>query len=79
MGTENEREEDEEEENAAGNHKQPASNPVGGGHGWGNESAPTSSPRTLGITRGADGRLTKQATALPAGVNAPRAGTTSHK
>ena len=30
-GTANEREEDEEEENAAGNRKQPARNPVGGG------------------------------------------------
>ena len=76
-GTANEREEDEEEENAAGNRKQPARNPVGGGHGWEKESAPTLAPRMLGIPGGAAGRLTKQATTLPVGGGAPRAGTTA--
>ena len=57
--------EDDEEENAAGNRKQPARNPVGGSHGWGNENAPTLSPSTLGIHGGAVGRFTKQATTLP--------------
>ena len=48
-GTANKPEEDKEEDNTAGNCKQPAMNPVGGGHGWGNENKPTSAPRTLGI------------------------------
>ena len=43
----------------------------------GNGSAPASVPRTLGIPGGADGRLTQQATMLPAEGYAPRAGTTA--
>ena len=31
--------EEEEEENLEGNHKQPATNPIGGSRGWGKESA----------------------------------------
>ena len=62
----NEPKEDEEEENAAGNRKQPARTPVGGSHSWGNENVPTSAPSTLGITGGAAGRFTTQATTLPA-------------
>ena len=67
--------EDEEEENAAGNHKQPSSNPVGVSHGWGNENAPTSASRTLGIHGGAAGRFTKYATTLLAEENTPSVGT----
>ena len=73
-GMTNEPKEDEEEENAAGNHKQLARNPVRGVHGRENENAPTSSPSTLGIPRGAAGRFTKQATTLPAERNTPSAG-----
>ena len=61
----------------AGNRKQPERNPVGGGHGWGNENAPTSSPRTLGVTGGAAGILTKQATTLTEEDNATKAGKTA--
>ena len=57
--------EEEEEEYAAGNHKQPARNPVGGNQGWENENEPTLVPSTLGIYGGAAGRFTKQATTLP--------------
>ena len=67
--------EDEEKENPAVNHKQPARKPVRGSHGWGKDNAPMSPPSTLGITRGAEGRLTKQATTLPAEGNKPSAGT----
>ena len=35
MGKANKRKEDKTEDNAAGNRKQPARNPVGGGRGWG--------------------------------------------
>ena len=38
-GTENDPEEEEEEENLEGNHKQPATNPIGGSRGWEKESA----------------------------------------
>ena len=85
-GTANKREENKAEGNAAGNCTQPARNPVyratvevktifRGVNGWGNDSAPTSAPRTLGISGGVVGRLTQQATTLQAGGNAPRAGT----
>ena len=33
-GTENDPEKKEEEENSEGNHKQPATNPIGGSRGW---------------------------------------------
>ena len=39
VGTANEPKEDKEEENASGNCKKPARNPVGGSHGWEEESA----------------------------------------
>ena len=70
---------EEEEGNAAGNQKQLVRNHVGGSHGWGNENAPTSAPRTLGIPRGVAGRLTKQLTTLPEEGNALRAGTTEQE
>ena len=38
-----------------------------------------SAAHTLGITGGADERLTKKATTLPQGGNAPRVGTTSQE
>ena len=76
-GTANDPEEDEEEENAAENRKQTARNPVGGSHGWGKENAPISAPSMMGVPGGEAGRLTKQATALPEEINAPRSGTTS--
>ena len=63
-GTVSEREEEKIDRNVEGNCSQPARNHVGGVHGWGNENAPSSAPRTLGIPRGADGRLTQQATKL---------------
>ena len=78
-GKANNPKEDGEEEKAVENRKQPARNPVGGSHGWGNENEPTSAPSTLGITGGAAGRLTKQGTTLPAEGNSPRAGTTAHE
>ena len=81
----NERAEDEVEGNAAGNSMQPARNPgeqargevktiFEGGNGWGNKSVPTSALRTLGIPGGTARRRTQQATLLPAGRNAPKAG-----
>ena len=73
-GMANKTDEYEEEENAAGNCKQPARNPVGGSHGWGNENAPTSAPRTMGIPGGAAGSFTKQASKLPAEDNTPGSG-----
>ena len=73
-GVANKPKEDEEEENAAENRKQPARNPVGGSHGWGNENAPTSAPSTLGIPGGAAGRFTKQVTMFPAEGNTPSVG-----
>ena len=87
-GTSNERKEDKLEENAASNCTYPASNPgdkatgevdtiFGGGNGWGNESVPTSVPRTLVIPGGAVVMITKHAETLPAGENAPMSGTTS--
>ena len=74
-GLANDPEEDKEEENVAGNHKQPAMNPVGGNHGWGKKNAPTLAPITLGIHGGAAVRFTKQVTMLPEEVNTPSAGT----
>ena len=65
-GTENDPEEDEKGVNVADNCKQPTRNPVGGSHVWGNKNVPTSALSTLGIPGGAAGRLTKQATTLPA-------------
>ena len=65
MGLSNEPEEEEEEEYAAGIHKQPARNPVGGNQGWENENEPTLDPSMLGIHGGRAGRFTKQATTLP--------------
>ena len=70
-------EEDEEEINAAGIRNQPARNPVKVSHGWGNENAPTLAPRMLGISGGAAGRFTKQATMFPAKGNTSSAGTKS--
>ena len=85
-GTAKECEEEESERRAAGNCTQPARNPVekvtgevktifGGGHVWGNKSAPTSDPHTLEIPGRTDGRLSQQETMLPAGGNSPRVGT----
>ena len=74
-GLVNEPEEEEEKENAAGNHKHPARNPVGGSQGWENENAPTSAPSTLGINGRAAEIFIKQATTLPAEGNTPSAGT----
>ena len=61
----NELEEDEEEEYVAGNHKQPARNPVGENQGWENENEPTSAPSMLGIHGGRAGQCTKQAPTWP--------------
>ena len=63
-GRANDPEEEEEEENSEGNHKQPATNPIGGSRGWENGNEPMSAPRTLGIHGGRAGRFTKQATTL---------------
>ena len=60
--------------NAAGNHKQPARNPVGGNQDWENEKEPKSAPSTLGIHGGAAGRFTKQATTFPEEGNKKNAG-----
>ena len=79
MGTANDPDEDEEEENAAGNSKQPERNHVGGSHGWGNESVPTSASSMLGIPGGSARRLTKQATMLPAEGNANMKGTVAQE
>ena len=38
-GRANDPEEEEEEENSEGNHKQPATNPIGGSRGWEKENA----------------------------------------
>ena len=65
--------EEKEEENAVGNHKQPARNPVGGSHVWGNENAPTFARSTLGIHGGAEGGFTKHATKFSTEVNTPSA------
>ena len=48
-----------------------------GGNGRDNESAPPSAPRKLGIPVGAAVMIVQQATTLPAGGNAPMAGTSS--
>ena len=78
-GTANDPGEDEEEGNAVGNCKQPERNPVWVSHSWTNKNVPTSSSITLGITGVASVRLTKEATKIPAEVNATRAGTTAQE
>ena len=75
IGISNEPKEYEEEENESGNCKQPATNPVGGSHGWENENVPTLAPSRLKIHGGMTGRFTKQATMLPVEGNTPSAGT----
>ena len=47
-GTENDPKEEEEEENLEGNRKQPATNPIGGSHGWEKESAARASSERAG-------------------------------
>ena len=87
-GTTNEREEDKGEDNDTSNRTQPVGNLVeqatgevktifGGGNGWGNKSAPPSSPRMLGIPRGGFVMIEKQAAMFPVGRNSPIAGTTA--
>ena len=89
MGAATERREDNAEDNAARARSQPARKHVeqvtgevktifGRDNGWDNESAPPSSPCTLGVTEGADLMMTQQATTLTAGGNALMARTTEH-
>ena len=50
---------------------------VGGGNGWGNDSVPSLSPCTLGITGGAAVTMTHQPKTFLEEVNANKSGKTS--